>query len=240
MSESQGSPNAAATRPPRENVWLNLLCNAVAPGILLTQLSKPERFGPKWALIVALAIPVGYAIWDLVTRRHWNVISIIGFAGTLVTGALGLLNVDNFWFAVKEAAVPVVIGLAIPLSLRTSQPLVRALLYNDQVLDTGKIGGALKVKCAEAGFDGLLKWASWVLAASFLGSAIVNFFLTRYIVNAAPGSAERMAQIGKLHFWVWPVIVVPSMLVMMWTLIRLVKGIEELTGLKMDEMFHPN
>jgi uncharacterized protein (DUF983 family) len=68
----------------------------------------------------------------------------------------------------------------------------------------------------------------------------VNFFLTRYIVNAAPGSAERMAQIGKLHFWVWPVIVVPSMLVMMWTLIRLVKGIEELTGLKMDEMFHPN
>jgi p-cumic aldehyde dehydrogenase len=37
------------------------------------------------------------------------------------------------------------IGLAIPMTLRTRQPLVKALLYNEQVLDTHRIGAALAV-----------------------------------------------------------------------------------------------
>ncbi|HTI68578.1 MAG TPA: VC0807 family protein [Candidatus Limnocylindria bacterium] len=238
MSENQPSPTSTPPREKRENLWLNLACNAVLPGLLLTKLSKPERLGPIWALVIALSIPVGYSIWDLIKRRKWNVISIIGFAGTLVTGALGLWKVDSFWFAVKEAAVPTVIGLAIPLSLNTSQPLVRALLYNDQVLDTSRIGTALKERQTEREFEKLLVWASWILAGSFVASAVINFFLARYLVTGAPQSPEQMAQIGKMHWVSWPAIVVPLTGLMMWTLMRLIKGIERLTGLNGDQIFH--
>jgi hypothetical protein len=184
-------PTAAPPRPPAENVWVNLVCNAVLPGIVLTQLSKENRLGPVWGLVVALSIPLVYGIYDLVKRRTWNVFSIIGLVGTLVTGGLGLLKIDNFWFAVKAAAVPMILGFAIPLTLRTRQPLVKALLYNDQVLDTHRIAGALQERGNQAGFDALLRWASWVMAATFVASGVINYFLARWLVTARPARRTR-------------------------------------------------
>lgn len=236
---SATTPAAAPPRPPAENVWFNLACNAILPGVVLTQLSKESRLGPAWGLVVALSIPLGYGIYDLLKRRTWNVFSIIGLVGTLVTGGLGLLKLDNFWFATKAAAIPMVLGLAIPLTLKTRQPLIKALLYNDQVLDTHRIGLALVERNTVAGFDALLRWASWVMAATFIGSGVINFVLARWIVVAPPGSSEQTAQIGKLHWIEWPIVTLPMMVVMMFALFRLIKGLEALTGLKNDELFHP-
>lgn len=235
------TPGPAATPPPKpkENVWINLVCNAVLPGILLTQLSKPERLGPVWALVVALSIPLTYGIYDLIRRRTWNIFSIIGLIGTLITGVLGLMKVSNFWFAVKEAAIPAILGLAIPLTLKTRQPLVRTLIYNDQVLDTDRIGRVLVERNVVPAFDALLKWASWVLAGAFLFSAVLNYLLARWIVTAEPGSPENVAQLGRLNWVSWPVIMIPSLAIMMFALLRLLKGLEKLTGLQGEELFHP-
>jgi hypothetical protein len=117
--------------------------------------------------------------------------------------------------------------------------LIRALLYNDQVLDTHRIGLALVERNTVAGFDALLRWASWVMAATFIGSGAINFVLARWIVVAPPGSSEQTAQIGKLHWIEWPIVTLPMMVVMMFALFRLIKGLEALTGLKNDELFHP-
>jgi len=230
--------NSARPTPPRENVWVNLFCNAVLPGLLLTQLSKPERLGPVWALVIAVSIPLVYGIYDLIRRRKWNIFSVLGIVSTLLTGGLGLMKTDNLWFAVKEAAIPLILGLAIPISLRTKQPLVREMLYNDQVLDTHRIGAALTERGREAGFDQELRNASWLLAGSFFLSAVLNYFLARWLVTATPGSPEHVAQIGKLNWVSWPVIVLPSMAIMMVALFRLLKGLEHLTGLKGEELFH--
>ncbi|HAB17685.1 MAG TPA: MFS transporter [Verrucomicrobiales bacterium] len=223
---------------PRENLWINLICNAVLPGLLLTQLSKPDRLGPAWGLVVALSVPLGYGLYDLIRRRTWNTLSILGLVGTLITGILGLMKADNIWIAAKEAAIPAVLGLAIPLTLRTRQPLVRTLVYNDQVLDTDRIGRALVERNAVPRFEALLRWASWVLAATFLVSAVVNFFLARWIVTATPGSPENVAQLGKLNWVSWPVIFVPSMAVMMYVLFSLLKRLSAMTGLTNEELFH--
>jgi hypothetical protein len=37
---------------------------------------------------------------------------MLGFVSVLLTGGIGLLQLDPKWIAVKEAAVPAVIGLA--------------------------------------------------------------------------------------------------------------------------------
>ncbi len=230
--------NSARPSPPRENVWVNLFCNAILPGLLLTKLSKPERLGPVWALVIAVSIPLVYGIYDLLRRRKWNIFSVLGIVSTLLTGGLGLMKTDNLWFAVKEAAIPLFLGLAIPVSLRTKQPLVREMLYNDQVLDTHRIGAALAERGSEASFDQELRKASWLLAASFFLSAVLNYFLARWLVTATPGSPEHAAQIGKLNWVSWPVIVLPSMAIMMVALFRLLKGLERLTGLKGEDLFH--
>src|SRR5690606_28812719 len=116
-------------------LWVNLLCNAVFPAVVLTTLSKEHRLGPMWALVLAISLPLGYGIYDLGTRRKWNVFSVIGVISIGLTGGFGLFKLSGLWFAVKEAAVPLVLGTAIPLTLRTRQPLVKVLVCNDQVLN---------------------------------------------------------------------------------------------------------
>jgi hypothetical protein len=228
----------ARPAPPKENVWINLLCNVVLPGFLLSRLSKPAVLGPVWGLVVALAIPLGYGAWDFARRRQWNLFSTLGIVSVLLTGVLGLLKTDPFWYAVKEAAIPLLLGVAIPLTLRTRQPLVRTLLYNDQVLDTGKIAAALAANGRQREFEALLVRASWTLAASFLGSAALNFGLARWLVTAPAGSPEYNAQIGRMTWLSWPVIVLPMMAVLIYALFSLLKGVERLTGLKGEELFH--
>lgn len=224
--------------PPKENLWINILCNVVLPGYLLSQLSKEGRLGPAWGLVCALAVPVGYGLWDLYKRRTWNALSILGFISVLLTGVLGLMKANALWIAVKEAAIPLLIGLAIPISLRTRQPLVRSLLYNDQVLDTARIHEALVARQNVGAFERLLVRASWILSTSFLGSAVLNYGLARWLLTAAPGTEEFNAQLGKMNWLSWPVIVVPMMAVMFYALFGLIKGIEGLTGMKGEDLFH--
>src|SRR5690606_22513217 len=82
---AQPSPPAPPA-PKRENLWINLLCNAVFPAVILTTLSKEHRLGPMWALVLAISLPLGYGIYDLVTRSKWNVFSVVGVISTALTG----------------------------------------------------------------------------------------------------------------------------------------------------------
>lgn len=216
---------------------INLLCNVVLPGFLLDKLSKDAWLGPVWGLVVALAVPLGYGTYDFVRRRVWNVFSILGLVSVLLTGILGLLKTNPFWFAVKEAAIPLMIGVAIPLSLRTRQPLVRTLLYNDQILDTARIEAALIERSNRPAFDALLTSSSWILASSFLGSAVLNYVLARWMLTSTPGTDEFNAQLGRMNWMSWPVIFLPMVAVMFYALMRLLKGVEQLTGLRAEELF---
>jgi hypothetical protein len=45
--------------PKRENLLFNIVCNIAVPSVVLTYGSKAAWLGPKGALIVALAFPLG-------------------------------------------------------------------------------------------------------------------------------------------------------------------------------------
>lgn len=226
----------AATPPPKENLLLNLACNVVAPGLMLTKGAKLLQLEPKVALVVALAFPLGYGLYDLVRRRNFNFLSALGFTSTLATGGLGLLKLAPFWFAVKEAVVPTLIGLTVIISQWTKKPLVRSLLFNEQVIDVPRVESALDGRGHRADFTRLLRDSSWLLAASFAISAVLNFGLARYLITAMPDTPEFNEQLGKMTWMSWPVIVVPSMAIMMIALWRLLKGLEKLSGLTVDEI----
>lgn len=227
-----------AARPRRENLWLNIGFNAVAPALVLSFLSDQDRLGPAVALVVALLFPLGYGAWDVWRRRTWNLFVVLGITGTLLTGGLGLMQMSGFWFAVKEAAVPALLGLAVPLSLRTRQPLVRMLLYNDQMLHVDRIQTALEGRGQVAAFDGLLARVSWILGVTLLVSAVVNFLLAWWLLPAVSGTEAFNRQLGKLQFWSWPGTFIPTAAGMFYGLFSLMKGLENLTGLPGRDLFH--
>lgn len=222
--------------PKRENLLVNLLCNIVAPMLILSKLS--DRLGSMNALMLALAFPLAYGIHDFWQRRSVNFVSGLGFFSTLATGGLGLLRLEPFWFAVKEACVPALIGVGVIASQWTKRPLVRQFLLNDQVINLPRVNAALDEHHMRGAFEALLRASSVLLAGAFFLSAVLNFALARYLITAPPDTPEFNGQYGQMLAWSWPVIVLPSMAVMMFALWRLVKGLERMTGLGLEEILH--
>ena len=227
-------PSAPAKQ---ENLLLNLIANIALPWAALSWLSKPTLLGPVWALVVAIAFPLVYGAWDLISRRKTNFVSIIGLASVILTGGLGLLKIDGFWFAVKSGAVPVAVGLAVLASMRTKRPLVREMLYNEQVIDVARVDAELAVRGNRAAFDRLLDNASYLLVATFVVSGVLNFGLARYIIKSPSGTPEFNAELARMHLLDIPVTTIPSMAMLMFALWKLLGGIKALTGLELDDIF---
>ncbi|MCC6354223.1 MAG: MFS transporter [Verrucomicrobiae bacterium] len=219
---------------PRENPWLSLLLNIAVPVAVLNKLSGPERLGPSGALALALVFPLGYGIWDRVRRRQWNLFSMIGLASILLTGGIGLLRLDRMWFAIKEAAIPLVLGAAVVGSLGTRRPLVRTLLLNPSVIDMGAVERALEDRGARDDFEALLVRGSWMVAASFLMSACLNFGLALWVLRSEPGTAQFNQELGRMTALSLPVISLPCLVVTVLALWHMLRGLERVTGLGLD------
>ena len=70
-----------------------------------------------------------------------------------------------------------------------------------------------------------------------LVSAALNFGLAQYLLKSPPATAEFNAELAKMNLLSWPVIVVPSMLMMVFSLWQLLGGIKRLTGLELEAIF---
>jgi hypothetical protein len=221
---------------PRESVLLSLGINIAIPALILMKFSGEEALGPVGGLLVALAFPLGYGSWDFIRRREWNLISILGLISVLLTGGIGLLQLDPKWIAVKEAAVPGIIGIAVLLSLRTPFPIVRTFLYNDKIIRVPEVDAALAERGNRDAFERTLVNASWMLAASFFVSSVLNYVLAKLIVKSQPGTTAFNEELGRMTALSYPVIVVPSMIIMIAALWYLFHRIRLLTDLDLEQI----
>jgi len=220
----------------RESLLLNLVCNVLAPILILTKLSGEGQLGPGPALALAVAFPVAYGAADWIRRRRFNMLSALGLANALVTGLIGFVEANGIWIAVKEASFPALIGLCVLLSMRTSNPLVRTFLYNDQVMDVPRIERELEARGNRRAFASLLDSATYILVASFVASAVLNFALAKIVVTSPGGTTEFNEQVGRMNAYAWLVIVLPSMAIMSYALYKLLAGIKRLTGLGLEDV----
>lgn len=132
-------PQPDPAPPQRENIWLNIGLNVIIPSVLMSQGEQWFGLEPAPLLIVALAFPLCYGIYDFATRGKYNFFSMLGFVSILISGGVGLLELDKDWIAIKEAAIPALFAIAILLSLKTSFPLVRTFLYSPELFDVPKV-----------------------------------------------------------------------------------------------------
>ena len=158
-----------------ESPLLSLGLNILIPVIILMRFSAEDRLGPVYGLLVALAFPVIYGLYDFTRRRNFNLFSALGFVGILLTGGVGLLKLDVQWIAIKEASIPLIVGIVVLGSLKTRFPLVRKLLGKMIKLDL--VDAALREKGTAELFERQLVRATYIVGASFFLSALLNYVL---------------------------------------------------------------
>jgi len=73
------------------------------------------------------------------------------------------------------------------------------------------------------------------LGGSFLFSSAMNYFLATWIVNSPAGTPAFNEELGRMNLLSYPVIVLPSMLIMIAVLYYLSRAINKLAGLKLAE-----
>jgi intracellular septation protein A len=224
------------TQNAKPNPWFELVVTIALPAVVLMQLSSASRLGPAGALLLALAFPLGYGLWQLFQQRKLNLMASIGVVSTLLTGGIGLLALDPQWLAIKEAAVPGAIGLAVLISARTRYPLVRVLVFNRALFDVDKVQQALRARGSEAAFERRLFNSTLMLAGTFLFSSVMNYVLARWMVTSPAGTEAFNAELGRMTLLSYPVIAIPSMLMMIGVMFYLARGARRLTGLELEHM----
>lgn len=225
-------------KPP--NQLLELVLTIVLPSLVLDKLSAPENLGPFWALVVALLFPIGFGLWCVIQKVGWTVFSVLGLVTVLLSGGLGLLNLDAFWFAVKESTMPIVLAFAFPLSHRFGKPLINALVMQPHIFNVKLLNSALAEPAKKSLFDSALFKASCGLGLGMIGSAIANFFLALYLLGGkTPGSEAFVKGIGTLNWAGMVVIGVPLMGVMMLVFFWLIRQMQQITGLERDDLMNP-
>lgn len=210
----------------------------VIPAVILMKFSGVEALGPVRALLLALAFPLGWGLYDGIRNRHLSWIAALGLMSTLLTGGIGVMQLDPQWLAVKEAAVPGIIGLVVFASAFTRTPLIRALVYNDTVLDVQRVHRHLEERGNVNAFEARLRTGTLLVAGTFAFSSVMNYVLARWIVTSPAGTEAFNEELGRLTLVSYPMIALPSMLMMAGVLYYLVHGAQVLTGLKLTEMLH--
>lgn len=227
--------NTRATRK-KPNPLFEIAITIVVPALILMQLSGESRLGTVRALLLALAFPLVWGVWDAWVRRKLNWLAVLGVVSTLLTGGIGLLQLDAFWLAVKEAAVPGLIGLVVLGSVWTRAPLIRLLVFSPTLFDVDRVHKALDERRNTAAFEQKLRTGTVLLACTFFFSAVANYVLARWIVHAAAGTEAFNEELGRLTLLSYPIIAVPSMLMMMALMFWLARGAKTLTGLDLGDM----
>lgn len=226
----------------KNDSFSNILFNILIPVLIL---NKGHKFGlePKYAVILALAFPVFFSIKSLRDSKKINYIAVLGLLNVLVSGTLTLLALGGIWFAIKEAAFPLLIGIFVFISSWTTKPFFKTLFMNPATFDIQKIESRLETDDKRNQFHHLMKLTTQLLSVSFLMSSVLNFVLSLRIFtpldSALTGPEKQQLlneQLGQMTLYSLGVILVPSVLFLGGIMYFAFRRIHQLTGLTTEEL----
>ncbi len=218
----------------KENPLLNLGINVVLPSILLMKLGDWLPLAPLAVLIISLLPPLLYGLWDILKKKKYNFFSLLGMVSILLTGGLGLMQFSGIWLAIKEATIPLLIGVVIATTALVGKPLFATLLK--EILAFDKIEERLLQTRQDKAFRTLLANATYALATTLLFSAVMNFFIARAVVVSAAGSPEFNQELAQMNLISYPIIVIPSFIMIAVIMYIVMTKITKYTGASMEEL----
>ncbi|MEP1385149.1 MAG: VC0807 family protein [Paraglaciecola sp.] len=208
----------------------NLAFNIVIPVLILTKLSGDEYLGPAWSIVAALIFPIAFGIWDLKQSGKINPFSILGIVSVFLTGGISLLELPAEYIAIKEASIPALIGLAVLITQKTSKPLLKVFVLNEQIVNWKNLSESLERTGTTAAFEKKMATSSFIVAGSFFLSSALNYILAKVILVSPPGTTAYTEELGRMTALSYPVIVIPSMIMLIAALWYIFAQIKKLTG----------
>ena len=83
-------------------------------------------------------------------------------------------------------------------------------------------------------FEKKMAISSYIVAGSFFLSAALNYILAKLILVSPPGTSEYTEELGRMTALSYPVIVIPSMIMLIAALWYIFAQIKKLTGEDLD------
>lgn len=219
----------------KENPLLNLGFNLIIPTVIMVRFSSDEYLGQVYGLVTALAFPLLYGFYDLIGAGKVNVFSIIGLVSIILTGGIGLLELDRTWMIVKETSIPLLMGLFVLASEIRKKPLLKSLL--DKMIDLEKVREVYQRENKSVQFEKRLTRSSYLLCSTFFISALLNFLLAYIVLEGKPGTEQYVQSIGKMTGYSFPVIALPMTIMVGGILYYLFNGIRKETNEELESFF---
>lgn len=216
---------------------VELVATVVIPTVVLVGLTGEDALGPTVGLVTALASPFLYGIYTMVRQRSVSALAVIALVSVLLTGSVGLLELDPAWFAIKEAVVPLVLGGLTMASAQTRFALLPVLF--DRILDPKRVEAALDAE-ARATFDAAGRRGTVLAGAIVAASAVVSYALARWVVTSPSGSPEFASELGTHTTLSFFVIGLPTTFAMAWVLRGVLLKLEELTDIDVETLLRTN
>ncbi len=228
----------------KENPLINLLASVAIPVFVLNKFSSKA---PVAALLIALAFPIGYGLWSFYQSKKINFISVLGILNTVSTGGFALMELEGIWFCVKEAAVPLLIGLFVFFTAFGSQPFLQILLMETGALNAHAIDERTQTPELKQQLQRLVKKSTLIFSTTFFFSAIMNFiiayrtFLKIPLELSAEARTEILnQQIASMTWKGYAMIFVPTSVIFFVILYFFFRGLTKVTGLTFDEIIKLN
>lgn len=230
---------------------LNVLLGILAPVMILEKCSAQGdalwQLGTTRAMALALSLPIACGIYGFATSRKVEMLAVFGLLGTLLTGLVTIyaqtgageaLRPDTpWWYAAKEALIPMLLCGAVLITAKRPDSLLRAFVYSDSLFDIPAIEKAIAERANGHSYRALLRSANLMLAGSLIVSASANFALALYFLlpvldlPAAQQAVEYNYAVGKMTWWGYLIIGVPLMATLVYVIRRLGAQLENLTGM---------
>ncbi len=232
----------------------NIVVNVLIPVLALNVLSKDEggflHFGPMNGMIIAVAFPLVYGVWDLLATKKVNTFSVLGLVSVLLTGGLTLYlwNEDGsvkenapLVFSTKEALVPLILGSVIIIGGTGKDSLFRLFLYNDAIFNIPSIEEKVEADKLAEGYSKVLSFGAFLFASSFLVSALLNFILSFYFLiqvdySLVSAKVEYNDAIGKITGYGYLLIGLPLMAFTFGAVYIMTQRLKALTQLPKDKI----
>jgi len=108
------------------------------------------------------------------------------------------------------------------------------------VLDVHKIQTVLESNNHTQEFDKRLLNATYFFAGTFLFSSIMNYVLARWLVTSPSGTQAFNEELGRMTLVSYPMIAIPSTVMMLLIFYYLWRTIRRLTGFTLEEVMAPH
>lgn len=226
----------------QENNFSHILFSILIPVLIL---NKGHKYGldAKLSLIIALSFPLFFTLKSLLKAKKIDFVSLLGLMNVLLSGVLTLLTLEGIWFALKEAAFPLLIGCFVLGSSFTKNPFFQSLFLNPTTFDVEKVERQLDSEIKKQSFFALMQNLTRWLSLSFLLSAVLNFALAARIFTPLASSLSDLQkqellneQLSQMTLYSLGVILVPSMIFLAGLLYYSFKKITSLTGLTANDL----